>query len=110
WVVIPYDFDQSGLINTSYARPAESLPIKSVRQRLYRGFCSGNGQIESTIALFNNKRSALEDLFIDMPDGPDENKAALEYLRSSFAILNDPKKKQKQVLDRCRGDRGGSTT
>ncbi|MGI9232998.1 MAG: hypothetical protein ACR2RD_05145 [Woeseiaceae bacterium] len=110
WVVIPYDFDQSGLINTSYARPAESLPIKSVRQRWYRGFCSGNGQIEATIAQFNNKRSALEELFIDNPDGPSENKAALEYLRSSFAIVNDPTKRQKQVVNRCRGNQGEAPT
>lgn len=103
WVVIPYDFDQSGLINARYALPSESLPISSVRNRLYRGFCSGNTQIKSTIALFNDMRSALEELFLSSPNEPSESKAALKYLRKSFEIVNDPKEMQKQLLDRCRG-------
>ena len=37
WVVLPYDFDQAGLINVPYARPHERLPIHRVTQRLYRG-------------------------------------------------------------------------
>ena len=102
YVVIPYDFDQSGLINTSYAMPHEALPIKSVRQRLYRGFCSGNSQLESTVALFNEKRSAIEKLFIDVPNGSSENKSALRYLRKSFAMINNPKNHQKQLINRCR--------
>ena len=105
WVVLPYDFDQSGIINTSYALPSELLPIRSVRQRLYRGFCSGNAQLESTIALFNDKRSAIEDLFRSVPYRSSDNKTALKYLRSFFEIVNDPKKIQKQLIDRCRGAR-----
>ena len=106
WVVLPYDFDQSGIISTSYAIPSELLPIKSVRQRLYRGFCNGNAQLESTIASFNGKRSVIEELFASVPDGSSANKAALKYLRSFFEIVNDPKEKQKQLIDRCRGMRG----
>lgn len=105
WVVLPYDFDQAGLINASYAMPSEQLPIRSVRQRLYRGFCSSNAKLESTIALFNEQRSAIEELFIDSPTGATGNKAALKYLQSFFAIVNDPEKRQKQLLDRCRGPR-----
>ncbi len=105
WVVLPYDFDQSGIINTSYAMPSERLPIRSVRQRLYRGFCSGNAQLEWTIALFNDKRSAIEDLISSVPYGSSKNKAALKYLRSFYEIVNDPKEKQKQLIDRCRGTR-----
>ena len=105
WVVLPYDFDQSGIINASYAAPGELLPIRSVRQRLYRGFCGGNAQLESTIALFNDKRSAIEDLFSSVPYGSSEDKAALKYLRSFYEIVNDSKEKQKQIIDRCRGKR-----
>ena len=39
WVVLPYDFDQAGLINVPYAVPHERLPIRSVSQRLFRGRC-----------------------------------------------------------------------
>lgn len=69
WVVLPYDFDQSGITNTSYVLPNELLLIKTVRH------------------------------------GSSRKKAALKYLRSFYEIVNDPKKKQKQLIDRCRGRR-----
>jgi len=103
WVVLPYDFDQAGMINTNYSAPSEQLPIRSVRQRLYRGFCSSNAELDSTIALFNDKRAAIEDLFSIGADGSSENNAALKYLRSFYEIINDPKKRQKQIIDKCRG-------
>ena len=101
WVVLPYDFDQSGIINTRYAMPSELFRIKSVRQRLYRGFCSGNSNLDSTIARFNDSRAAIESYFGSEPDGSSPNKRALKYLQSFYQIINDPKKRQKQVLDAC---------
>jgi hypothetical protein len=103
WVVLPYDFDQAGIINTSYAMPSDKLPIKSVRHRLYRGYCSGNDQLDSTIALFNDNRAAIVGLFEGDPDGPPTNKAALKYLQQFYEIVNDPKKRQKKILDACVG-------
>lgn len=100
--VIPYDFDQSGLINASYALPSESLPIRSVRQRLYRGFCSTNSLLDTTIELFNERRSGIEEVLADQSAGRSAGKAALNYLDGFFLIVNDPKKKKKQLLDRCR--------
>jgi hypothetical protein len=105
WVVLPYDFDQSGLINARYALPSDKLPIRSVRQRMYRGFCSSNAHLESTIALFIEKRSAIEQLFIDSPNGAKTHKAALDYLDRFFQIVNDPEKLRHELLDHCRGSR-----
>jgi hypothetical protein len=60
WVVLPYDFDQAGLINVPYARPHERLPIHRVTQRLYRGRCEYSDYLDATIGLFNREREALE--------------------------------------------------
>jgi len=38
-IVVPYDFDFSGLVDASYASPNPELEIKTVRERLYRGVC-----------------------------------------------------------------------
>ena len=38
-IVVPYDFDFSGLVNANYASPNPELKIKTVRERLYRGVC-----------------------------------------------------------------------
>jgi len=60
WKVVPYDFDQAGIINTRYAMPAPQLGIKSVTQRLYRGRCIHNEQLDGVIDLFNERREGLE--------------------------------------------------
>ncbi len=101
WVVLPYDFDQSGIIDTHYAVPSDLLPIKSVRRRLYRGYCSGNDQLDATIAWFNDSRAAIESFYGSGPDGSPPNKSALRYLRDFYEIVNDPKKRQKQIVDAC---------
>lgn len=36
-IPVPYDFDYSGLVDAPYAVPHESLPIKSVRERYFKG-------------------------------------------------------------------------
>lgn len=103
WAVLPYDFDQAGIINTEYSAPSEILPIKSVRRRLYRGFCSNNSQLEATVALFNDQRSGIENIIRGGPDGSSKNKSALKYLQSFYEIVNDTKKRQKKILDACQG-------
>jgi hypothetical protein len=101
WVVLPYDFDQAGIINTSYALPSESLPIRSVRQRLYRGYCSNNAQLDSTIAMFNDKRAAIEALFDNEYGGSSRNKSVRKYLQGFYEVVDDPKKRQKKIIDVC---------
>ena len=103
WIVLPYDFDQSGIINTEYALPSLSFGIRNVRQRLYRGRCRHNEQLVETIALFNEKRSELEAALVPPELSDKRQKTALKYLDVFFETINDPKKLNKQVIDKCRG-------
>jgi len=103
WVVLPYDFDQSGIINTSYSAPSDLLPIRSVRQRLYRGYCASNAQLDSTISKFNEHRVAIEELFGTASRVSSANKSALKYIQGFYKIINDPKKLQKKIVDACQG-------
>lgn len=103
WAVLPYDFDQAGLINTKYSAPSDALPIRSVRQRLYRGYCYNIDRLDETIVLFNENRAAIEALFNSGPDGGAQNKSALKYLRGFYEVVNDPKKRQKKIIDKCLG-------
>lgn len=103
WVVLPYDFDQAGLIDTDYAAPNDVLPIRNVRQRLYRGYCFLNPRLESTIAKFNNRRAAIEALINNGPDGPSRNRSAFNFLQEFYAIVNDPEARQKKIVDACLG-------
>jgi hypothetical protein len=103
WVVLPYDFDQAGLINTSYSIPAEGLRIRSVRTRLYRGRCLHNGQLADTIAQFNESRPALESHLAPAELSDSKRNYALKYVGKFFETVNDPKKQQRELYEACVG-------
>ena len=105
WFVLPYDFDQSGLINARYAHPDSRLPIRSVRQRLFRGRCEYLPVMDDTIALFNENRAAIEVALA--AGGPREKtvEKQTEYLDKFYEIINDPGEREKYIDERCQGPR-----
>ncbi len=103
WIVLPYDFDQSGIINTEYALPSLSFGIRNVRQRLYRGRCRHNEQLVETIALFNEKRSELEAALVPPELSDKRQKTALKYLDVFFETINESEKLNKKLIGVCRG-------
>jgi len=101
---IPYDFDASGLVNTHYAAPPEGLKVKNVRQRLYRGFCAFNDHLPQSASLLNEKRAEMLAMFNNNTYlNSKSKKDSVKYLEGFYEILNDPKKFQKSVTDKCRG-------
>ncbi len=103
WILLPYDFDQSGLIKTRYSEPSEMLGIRSVRQRVFRGRCSNIGQLADTIAIFNERRAAIEAELLPAALEAKPRKTAAKYIDEFFEIINDPKKLQKRIIDDCVG-------
>jgi hypothetical protein len=103
--VLPYDFDQAGLIDAPYAAPDGRLGIRTVRQRLYRGFCQRLDSLEATVALFNDKRELIEAAFAI--GGLAEKTLAKQdtYVASFYEIINDPRKRERQITRKCLGQR-----
>jgi len=105
WIVLPYDFDQSGLIHTSYSVPADGLGIRSVRQRLFRGRCMNLNHLDESIAMFNELRPQIEEALIPPELDERTRKKALKYIDEFYEIINDPKKRKKEIEDDCLGKR-----
>jgi hypothetical protein len=102
-IVVPYDFDQAGIIATDYAVPSPQLRLNSVRTRRFRGLCSHNDQLPATIAHFNAYRPALETL-IDSSDNPDATKRTMErYLAAFYRIISDQDMQRARIMEVCRG-------
>jgi hypothetical protein len=59
---VPYDFDFSGLVNPPYATPARGLMLKSVVDRMYRGPCRRQEQVDPIVANFVAKKDAIRAL------------------------------------------------
>ncbi len=103
WVVLPYDFDQAGIINTQYALPSLALGIRTVRHRLYRGRCRHNDRLGQTIQLFNERRQDIEIANTPQALNKKARQSALKYLDVFYKTINDPKKLKKQIISVCRG-------
>ena len=99
WMVVPYDFDQSGIVNPRYAAPAPQLGISTVRKRLYRGRCVHNDQLDGVIGLFNERRAELEEALF--PDGIRNVKSAAGYIASFYRTINDAKQRERSIEKRC---------
>ena len=89
---VAYDFDFAGLVNASYATPDPRMPIKTVRQRLYRGMCRPLDQISPTLARLMAVREAINQAFATLPDlDPKRLKETLAYLDDGFKTIGKPK-------------------
>jgi hypothetical protein len=78
YATIPYDFDFSGIIDARYANPDESLDIRSVRDRKFRGICPDDlnrqpEEYEAVYEEFRQKREELSDLWRNL-EGMDEDR------------------------------------
>lgn len=103
WIIVPFDFDQAGIINTKYALPDERLPIRRVTARLYRGFCWQNELLPESIGLFNEKRAEIEAALISSAVSGGRARRAKKFIDKFYDTVNDPQELQKRLTDKCRG-------
>ncbi|MEM9822855.1 MAG: hypothetical protein AAF985_17370, partial [Bacteroidota bacterium] len=101
-IVVPYDFDCSGLVNTDYARVNPDFKQKEVRERIFMGV--NNTHLEASIALFQSKEEAIVSMIKDF-DLLDKKvrKDVLKYVNSFYRILNS-KKEVKAALQPLKHD------
>jgi hypothetical protein len=101
---VPYDFDWSGLVHAHYAIPDPQLPIKSVRERLYRGPCRSANDLAPTFARFRARRDSIVALYRSLPalDG-DYAKEAESYIGDFYDVIGDAKQWKREVERACEG-------
>ncbi|MGI9202507.1 MAG: hypothetical protein ACR2Q3_00770 [Woeseiaceae bacterium] len=103
WVVVPYDFDQAGIINTDYAAPGRRLGIRKVRSRLYRGFCWQNDSLADAAGFFRERRPAITTALIPTELSATAQSRVRRYIDDFYGILEDPGELTKKITDKCRG-------
>ena len=108
-VPIPYDFDMSGLVNTSYAVVSaiknKTLPITRVTQRLYRGFDRDDQILEEVRSDFLKKEVsvyALIDTYEKYFRDTKEFTRCKRYIESFYDIIKDDKKFQRNIIKKER--------
>ena len=88
-LLIPYDFDHSGLVKTKYAVPRRELGQASVRERIYLGRPADPRVFKNTLAHFQEKKNALMDEVRNFELLSRESRNdILEFLRQFYASFD----------------------
>jgi hypothetical protein len=66
-IAIPYDFDWTGLVNAVYAIPAESVGIKTVRERVFLGLCRPEEVYRKELEFFIEKKEEFYNVIKEFP-------------------------------------------
>lgn len=103
YVTVPYDFDLVGLVSSPYAEPAEALKLRSVQDRLYRGYCLEDlSVLEPTFEQFQELKPAV---FRTVTQNellePDFIGFAEDYLNDFYATISDENEKQRAFSYPC---------
>ena len=105
YYTVPYDFDFAGAVGARYAVPDGSLPIRDVRDRLFRGFCFPLIRQRARWAdFFSERRQAIADLYTGFGFlAGDDRGDAVKYFDEFFEILGDDRKYQREIIEQCLG-------
>jgi hypothetical protein len=88
---VPYDFDWAGVVDAPYARPAPQLRIRSVRERVYRGFCQDAAALAPVLQRFTALRDSIAAVYRAVPGLPPRAvDATVRYLEDFFRDIADP--------------------
>ncbi len=101
--LVPFDFDQSGLVDAPYAVPDRRLNLTSVKHRAYRGFCEHNGELAAVAAHFAAHRDEIEAMFLNeaLPEAKGR-RSGWDYLSVFFEWIEDPEKLEARIARNCR--------
>lgn len=103
-IAIPYDFDYCGMVNTHYAVPTEELGIKTVRTRVYRGYClDSNEEYRQYVGIFLDRKQEIYSLVENFELLDSRNKKEmLQYLDEYYEIIEDTNQTRHWIISRCR--------
>lgn len=98
---LPFDFDFSGLVDTTYA--ISRLGTRNVRKRRYLGYCESQVDLEVAVTHMQNMREEIDAQVHKLEAlSSREHKRTLKYFDRFYEVLDDPKKFENRILERCR--------
>jgi hypothetical protein len=88
---VPYDLDESGVVDAPYAIPPPVLHIDTIKDRVYRGPCRPAAELEPILAKFQSVKPMVMALFDTLPMMKNSYRAdAKKFLEGFYHILDQP--------------------
>jgi len=103
---VPYDFDYSGFVGTSYSHPQEWTSIENVQDREYMGYCRENdADYIKAIELFvQNKEEIMNEIgSFDYLEKKDRDNL-IKFLGEFFRLAENPKMFVNILKRECRNN------
>ena len=102
-IVVPYDFDFTGLVDAPYATPPERLGIDSVRDRIYRGWCANPLLTAAALERFRASHDAVLVLWSSAAGlSDDTRRRAISYLEEFYDAIETDDRARRRFLRDCR--------
>ena len=102
-IPVIYDFDFSGLIAAPYASPTPELGLKSVKERLYRGFCQSEAELNWVLDKFKSKQKQIDSLWKKLPYHQTVRKQKVKkYISDFYQITQNKDSVRKYFFEDCR--------
>ena len=97
-VVIPYDFDYSGIIDNNYAVPPENLPISDVTQRYFMDKNIGIEELKVGVEFYLSKEGDIAQLIETSSYLSDKSRNRIrKFIESFYKIIKSDKKVKKLI-------------
>jgi hypothetical protein len=105
-IPIPYDFDETGLVDPPYAVPPDGSGLSDVSTRQYRGYCAFNAEALAVAGDFRDHQGDILAVIADTPqlDAGSRRKAAA-YLEGFFRDIATDQAVSTKLLRACLGKR-----
>jgi hypothetical protein len=101
-LIVPFDFDYSGLVNAEYALPFGTLPIKTVRDRLYLAVCRDEDTFKNAVSEFAEKKDDFYKVVNDFPYlDAKSKKEMISYLDGFFNGIDKRNTLVNKLLNDC---------
>jgi len=102
-VPVPYDFDFAGAVDAPYAEPSPDLPVKNLKERLYRGWCWPGLDPGPLVTHFHEIRPAIEELYRSFePLDARTREDVLSYFAGFYDDVSTPDRALRRVFRNCR--------
>ena len=99
---VPYDFDYCGAVGSRYATPHDGLPIQSVKERYFRGYCRIPGTYENVAEKFNAAKKDIYEYYQNFELLPkSQTTAMLRFYDGFYKIIDNPRQIKSYLYNVC---------
>ena len=102
FTAVPYDYDMAGIVSAAYAFPDGRLGLQSVRDRLYRGFCTDRETLDAVLGAYQDKRATIYELINETGLMGKSSGRTTKFFDSFYRMVDKESRVERVFVKGCR--------